>query len=84
MMTKSKREGSTTEIDRVFTVNSILDCIGYPILLLNMALNNYYFPMSEHFYGKPGCLFIVQFLDSYVRCYSQFFPLAVALIRLVP
>ena len=81
MMNKYNRQGSNSEIGRIFTANSVMDCLGYPVLLINMTLNNFYFPMSQHFYGKIGCLVIVHFLDSYVRYYSQFFPLAVALIR---
>jgi hypothetical protein len=37
--------------------------------------------MSGQFYGNLGCLFVVHFLDTYVRFFSHFFPLAVALIR---
>jgi hypothetical protein len=36
--------------------------------------------MSSQFYGNLGCL-VVHFLDTYVRFFSHFFPLAVALIR---
>jgi hypothetical protein len=40
MMEKYRRQGSTAEIDRVFVVNAVIDCIGYPVLLGSILQNS--------------------------------------------
>jgi len=82
MMNKYRRSGFTAEIERIFLTNSIVGTIGYTILLLYMTVNNIYYPMSDIVGGKIGCFIILQFLDTYVRYFSQLFPIAVAGIRL--
>jgi hypothetical protein len=83
MMRKYWRQGTSAEIDRLFLANSIVDCLSYPILLIYMTANNFFFPMSDYVGGIFGCLLIIHFLDAFVRYYSYYFPLAVALLRCV-
>ena len=81
MMNKYHRRGFTAEIERIFLTNSIVGSIGYPVLLLYMTVNNFYYPMADIVGGKIGCFVILQFIDTYVRYFSQLFPIAVAAVR---
>jgi hypothetical protein len=38
MLDKNRRQGTTAEIERLFLANAVMDCFGYPILLIQMTL----------------------------------------------
>ena len=81
MMNKYRRSSFVADIERIFLTNSIIGTIGYPILLIYMTFNNFYYPMADIVGGEVGCFVIMQFIDAYVRYLSQLFPIAVVLIR---
>jgi hypothetical protein len=52
----------------------------YPPILIYFILNFFLSPMSDYI-GVYGCLFVVHFLDVFIRLFSLLFPVAVVLLR---
>jgi hypothetical protein len=69
-------------IDRLFLANNTVSFFAHPPLLVYFVANAFLFPMSDYI-GLIGCTFLMHFLDVYIRVYSLYFPLSIALLRYI-
>ena len=77
-----RRSDHFAAIDRLFLANNTVSFISHQPLLLYFISNFFLFPMSDYI-GLIGCTFIMHFLDVYIRVYSLYFPLSIALLRYI-
>ena len=77
-----RRSENFAAIDMLFLANNTINFISHPPLLLYFIANFFLFPMSDYI-GLIGCTFLMHFLDVYIRVYSLYFPLSIALLRYI-
>ena len=66
-------------MNRLLRVSQVI-ALSYPLLIAQMVLNNYVYPVSALF-GTWYCAAVVNTLDPFVRGFFHFHSLAVALLR---
>ena len=67
-------------IDKLFFSSTVFSIICHPIIITYYILKELVFPMRDMI-GLFGCLFIIHFLDVFVRFYNFCFPASIAIIR---
>ena len=77
---KLRKSDKSAAIDSLFLANNTISIMSHPPLMLYFIANQFLFPMSNYI-GIVGCVFLMHFLDVYIRVCSLYFPLTVALLR---
>jgi hypothetical protein len=67
-------------IKSLFLSNIAVSLTCCPPVIIYFILSFFLFPMSDYI-GVFGCIFVVQYLDVFIRLFSLFFPLAIVLMR---
>jgi hypothetical protein len=76
----SQTSDQSSAIKSLFLSHIAVSLSCYPPVIIYFILSFFLFPMSDYI-GFYGCIFLVQFLDVFIRLLSVLLPLAVVLLR---
>jgi len=76
----SQTSEQSSAIKSLFLSHIAVSLSCYPPVIIYFILSFFLFPMSDYI-GFYGCIFLVQFLDVFIRLLSVLLPLAVVLLR---